>query len=121
MEELLNPQHPHAKYHAQQLQTLRELPEGQREETARLFRLGNASYRYHQLAAAAEPTETDFEEWLTGLPDGMRRAMQREGFEQCRTSQSFTRYVLEKRDVGYDDFLKSILSPADWAYQRQFA
>lgn len=121
MEELLNPRHPHLEFHEQQLQALQALPAEQQAEMARLFRLGNASYRYHQLAAQAEPTETDFEEWLTGLPDRMRRAMQAEGFAKCRTTQSFTRYVLEKRDIGYAEFMQSVLQPDDWAYEQQLA
>lgn len=121
MAELLHPRHPHPKFHAQQLQALRALPPEQQAELARLFRLGNASYRYHQLAAQATPTETDFEEWLTGLPDRLRRAMQKEGFAKCRTTQSFTRYVLEKRDIGYAEFMQSVLLPDDWAYEQQLA
>lgn len=50
MKELLQPRHPLDKQHQAQLQTLQQLPESQRAEMAQLFRLGNATYRYQQLA-----------------------------------------------------------------------
>lgn len=80
MEELLQPRHPLDKNHQAQLQALQQLPESQRAEMARLFRLGNATYRYQQLADG-EVTEQDYQHWLEGLPERFRRAMEREGFE----------------------------------------
>lgn len=46
MENLLQPRHQLDKYYQSQLEFLDALPEEQRIEHARLFRLGNASYRY---------------------------------------------------------------------------
>ncbi|MBC6992171.1 hypothetical protein [Hymenobacter sp. BT491] len=118
MEELLQPRHPLDKNHQAQLQALQQLPESQRAEMARLFRLGNATYRYQQLAAG-EVTVADYQDWLEGLPERMRRAMDKEGFEGCKTSLALRRHALERRDVGYGEFMQSILSPEDWAFEQQ--
>lgn len=120
MEELLHPRHPLDKYHQAQLDFLATLPEAQRAYHARLFRLGNASYRYQQQAAGAV-TEDDFRHWLAGLPEKMRAAMERDGFEASKHSLPLRRHALERRDLGYDAFLQAILSPEDWAYQQEVA
>lgn len=120
MEELLHPRHPLDKYHQSQLEFLAALPEAQRVYHARLFRLGNASYRYQQ-QAAGEVTEDDFHHWLEGLPEKMRAAMERDGFEASKHSLPLRRHALERRDLGYDAFLQAILSPEDWAYQQELA
>ncbi|MGI4864373.1 MAG: hypothetical protein ACRYFZ_10665 [Janthinobacterium lividum] len=96
------------------------LPEVQRAYHARLFRLGNASYRYQQQAEGAV-TEDDFRHWLEGLPERMRVAMERDGFEASQNSLPLRRHALERRDLGHDAFLQAILSPEDWAYQQELA
>ena len=120
MEELLHPRHPLDKYHQSQLEFLAALPEAQRVYHAQLFRLGNASYRYQQ-QAEGEVTEDDFRHWLDGLPEKMRVAMARDGFEASKNSLPLRRHALERRDLGYDAFLQAILSPEDWAYQQELA
>ncbi|MGI4872556.1 MAG: hypothetical protein ACRYFX_15440 [Janthinobacterium lividum] len=120
MEELLHPRHPLAKYHQSQLDFLAALPEAQRVYQARLFRLGNANYRYQQ-QAAGEVKEDDFYHWLEGLPEKMRLAMEREGFAASKHSLPLRRHALERRDLGYEAFLQAILSPEDWAYQQELA
>ena len=120
MEDLLHPRHPLDKYHQSQLEFLAALPAAQRAYHARLFRLGNASYRYQQ-QAAGEVREDDFHHWLEGLPEKMRVAMEREGFEASQDSLPLRRHALERRDLGHDAFLQAILSPEDWAYQQELA
>jgi hypothetical protein len=120
MEKLLCPRHPLDKYHQSQLDFLAALPEAQRAYHARLFRLGNASYRYQQ-QAQGEVTEEDFHHWLEGLPEKMRAAMERDGFEASKHSLPLRRHALERRDLGYDAFLQAILSPEDWVYQQELA
>ena len=117
MEELLHPRHPLATYHQSQLDLLRNLPEAQRADHARLFRLGNAAYRYQQ-QAVGQVTEEDFRDWLQGLPEKMRVAMEREGFERNKSTLSLRRHALERRDLGYDEFMQSMLTAEDWAYEQ---
>lgn len=120
MEDLLQPRHPLDKYHQSQLDFLAALPEAQRAYHARLFRLGNASFRYQQQAERVV-TEADYQDWLAGLPAKMRAVMARDGFEASKNSLPLRRHALERRDLGYDAFLQAILSPEDWAYQQQLA
>lgn len=118
MEELLNPRHPFDKQHQSQLEFLRSLPDGLRADHARLFRLGNAAFRYQQ-QAEGEVTENDFRHWLEGLPHKLRAAMEHEGFEKNKTALPLRRHALERRDVGYDEFVRSLVSAEDWAYEQQ--
>ncbi|GAA3976368.1 hypothetical protein [Hymenobacter antarcticus] len=120
MEKLLQPRHPLDKYHQSQLGFLAALPPEQRAYHARLFRLGNAGYRYQQ-QADGEVTEDDFHHWLEGLPGKMRVTMARDGFEASKKSLPLRRHALERRDLGHDAFLQAILSPEDWAYQQELA
>ena len=82
--------------------------------------MGNASYCYQQ-QAAGEVTEDNFHHWLEDLPERMRAAMVREGFEASKNSLPLRRHALERRDLAYDAFLQAILSPEDWACQQQVA
>lgn len=107
-------QHPNKKQREIQAQFLSELPEEQREEHARLLRFGNDSYIYHKEAKALNPTEIDFEEWLVALPKYVRNNMKILGFELCKDIISFNRYVLEKNDIGMDEWMKKHLSTDDY-------
>lgn len=148
--------HPIEKYNQQQAATLAELPESQRDYMARMFRIGNASYRYYQRAnelavfnkqsdsaqegsvdsvddlvawlkqqidpvtesrSARELLEIYFEEYLAGLPhEGLRRTMQQEGIDKAKCSIPFLRYLLERHDMGMDEFMRQNLSAEDYAF-----
>lgn len=64
-------------------------------------------------------TEDDFRHWLEGLPEQMRAARARDGFEAGKHSLPLRRHALERRGLGCDAFLQAILSPEDWAYHRK--
>ncbi len=117
MEELLNPRHPFDEQHQSQLELLRSLPEHLRAYHARLFRLGNAAYRYQQ-QAEGEVTEEDYLHWLEGLPEKMRRVVEQEGFEKSKRVLGLRRHALERRDMGYDEFVRSMVSAEDWVYEQ---
>lgn len=148
--------HPIEKYNQQQAAMLAELPESQRDYMARMFRIGNASYRYYQRAnelavfnkqsdsaqeglvdsvddlvawlkqqidpvmesrSARELLEIYFEEYLAGLPhEGLRRNMQQEGIDKAKRSIPFLRYLLERHDMGMDEFMRQNLSAEDYAF-----
>lgn len=112
-------EHPNKKQQQNQKKLLEQLPDEQREEHARLFRFGNASYVYHQQANEYEPTETDFEEWLTGLPKNIRNDMKMQGFELCKGILSFSRYVMEKNDIGMERWMEQHLSKDDYKEYRK--
>ena len=112
MEDLLQPRHPLYKYHQSQLEFLRALPAEQRPCHARLFRLGNASYRYQQLAVR-EVTEEDYYDWLEGLPDKRRATVEQGGFEKSKGILGLRRHTLERQDIGYAAFMQDMLSAED--------
>jgi hypothetical protein len=112
-------QHPNKEQRENQRKLLAQLPEEEREEHARLLRFGNAAYIYHQQAKEFEPTEIDFEEWLKGLPKNVRCDMEIQGFELCKGVLSFSRFVMEKNDVGMELWMKEHLSESDFKeYQK---
>ena len=143
--------HPIEKYNQNQAAVLASLPEDQRDYMARMFRIGNATYCYHNkvkeltvfgsgskeeqstedlldwLAQQINPqTESRsarelltiyFEEYLEGLPhDGLRRAEKAGGLDKAKNSYPFRRYVLERHDIGMDDYLRTHLSAEDYAF-----
>lgn len=118
--------HPIEKYNQQQAETLASLPEDQREFWARQFRLGNATYCYHaqfkedstaDLNLADEVLSVYFEEWLAGLPaESIQTIFRAEGLAKAKRTFPFRRYVLERNDLGMDDFLKKNLSQDDYQY-----
>ena len=107
-------EHPNKEQQENQKLFLDNLPEEEREEHAQLFRFGNAAYIYHQQANEFEPTEVDFEEWLEGLPEAISNDMKAKGFEKCKGVVSFTRYVMEKNDIGMVQWMKSNLGDKDY-------
>lgn len=74
---------------------------------------GNASYRYMSLARGEETLE-DFQDWLEGLPENIRKHFEVEGFEASKSAWPFRRHVMERRDIGMDEYIKRLLRPADW-------
>ena len=112
--ELLTPRHPDAGCHQAQTQLLhREENPAERARMAQTLRWGNAMacyYHHHE----ATVTETDFLEWVAGLPASTQVTMRALGFEELRESLPLRRYVLEKNDISLSDFLKVMLSAADW-------
>lgn len=110
--------HPDPELQKKQEEFLKSRPDEERELHAKLFRVGNATYRYHQLANSTndEQLKLYFSEWLTGLPDNIRVDMENKGFEECKTTFPFTRYVNERNDLGLDEWLKKHLSEEDYIF-----
>ena len=110
-------EHPNLEQRKNQKQFLQDCPEEQREFHAQMFRVGNAAVRYHQEARQVhEPTQEDFEDWLVGLSPNMRNDMRQKGFEQCKTFFPFTRHVMERRDIGMNEWMKNHLSEGDYKF-----
>lgn len=114
---LLIPRHPDEACHQNQKELLaRQENHAERARIAQLLRWGNATYCYYH--HEADVTETDYLEWLEGLPARTQATMRALGHTGLRESLPLRRYVLEKNDIGISDFLKILLSPYDWqAYQ----
>ncbi|WP_332369847.1 hypothetical protein [Spirosoma telluris] len=45
--------------------------------------------------------------------------MQKQGIDEAKRGYPFRRYVLERNDLGMDEFLKKNLSPEDYAYNQE--
>jgi hypothetical protein len=120
IDKLLYIRHPLDEQHNNQIETLTNFPYGMRENMAQTFRFGNASYRYYQ-ELQSDPTEEDYEEWLTGLPDNVRFGEMERGYQGCKGSLSLRRYSLEKRDLGMLKYLKGVLTKEDWEAHQKIA
>ncbi|MDR2916183.1 MAG: hypothetical protein LBV74_15385 [Tannerella sp.] len=92
---------------------MRNCPENEKEFHARIFRIGNAAYIYHQLATSTTNNETlkvYYQEWLEGLPANIKADMETKEFDQCKNMFPFTRYVNERNDIGMNEWMKEHLS-----------
>ena len=67
--------------------------------------------------SARELLQVYWDEYLDGLPhDGLRRAEKAAGLDKAKSSFPFRRYVLERHDIGMDDYLRQHLSEEDYAF-----
>jgi hypothetical protein len=106
--------HPDEECNKAQAKFLAECPPNDRRFHELMFIVGNATYRYHQEAKKFEPSVEDWSVWIEGLKEPIKKEMQRKGFEESKSILSFTRYVMEKNDVGLEEYLKQSLSPKDF-------
>ncbi|PRY13782.1 hypothetical protein CLV24_105152 [Pontibacter ummariensis] len=115
---MIKVKHPLERCNRTQEETITKLPEAERRFHELMFSYGNAVYRYHQAAAAHEPSHQDYEEWLEGLPLNIARDMAAKGFVWCRTVLSFTRYVQEKNDVGQEEYVRDLMGEEEFEEYR---
>lgn len=104
---MIKVKHPLESCNQQQETLINACPQEQKRYHELLFNYGNAVYRYHALAT--EPTELDFEEWLEGLPVNISKGMREKGYEACKSTLSFTRYVNEKNDLGLKEYVIELM------------
>ena len=61
-----------------------------------------------------------FEEYIAGLPsDSIRHAERARGLDDARRGFPFRRYVLERHDMGMDEYLRLHLSAEDYAFHKE--
>jgi hypothetical protein len=113
LEELIYIKHPHKQTGENQIDFLLSRVDDNFDFWLLSMNFGNASYRYMSLARGEETIE-DFEEWLEGLPENIRKHFEEEGFEASKSAWPFRRHVMERRDIGMDEYIKRLLRPADW-------
>ena len=101
---MIKVKHPEEKINLNQEDFLRNIPENDKEYHSILFSYGNAAMLFYSLPI--EPTQQDYSEWLNGIPqENIKNDMKAKGFEFCKTSLPFSRYVREKNDIGLDRFI----------------
>jgi hypothetical protein len=113
--------HPNIKAQKTQDDFLLQCMEDERAYHARIFRIGNAAYRYHQHSnnVNEELQRIYYQEWLDGLPENIQKDMKLKGFENCKTMFPFTRYVNERTDIGMDEWMKQHLSEEDYIFYKK--
>jgi hypothetical protein len=82
---LISVKHPEEKCNISQAEFLANCPADQRRFHELLFSYGNSAYLYHQQGKDFEPSKHDFEEWLEGLPENVRREMQHKDSNHAKT------------------------------------
>jgi hypothetical protein len=75
--------HPNPLLHQKQLERLDGLPEAEKPEYTRMLCLGNAAMHYY--VNDAEPTEDDYNHWLSELPENIRASMIKKGYQDCKS------------------------------------
>lgn len=116
---MIKVKHPVERCNAIQAAFLEQCPADQRRFHELFYTYANISYRYHEQTREFVPTLQDYEEWLEGLPENIRKGMREKGFEGCKNVLSFTRYVLEKHDIGLEEYIKQNMDPVDYAEFRE--
>lgn len=111
---MIKVRHPLDHCNRTQEETVQQLPEDRRRFQELFYSYANAVYRYHQEAAAHNPTHQDYEEWLGGLTPGIASVMAEKGFKECQTMLSFTRYVQEKHDVGQEAYVRGLMGDQEY-------
>lgn len=108
--------HPDKKVQKRQKEFLSQCPSDDREFYEMAMRIGNACVVYSQLANDASPEflEMCYYEWLEGLKPNIRKVMEKSGFDYCKNTLPFLRYVNERKDIGLKDWLKQHLSETDF-------
>lgn len=53
-----------------------------------------------------------------GTPENISKDMKEKGFEYCKRSLPFTRYINEKNDIGMDEFVKSLMGEEYEEYKK---
>lgn len=110
---MIKVKHPHPECNIAQEKYLANCPQEDRRFHELLFTYGNITYRYHRDAGRLDPIEEDFKEWLQGLPENIRNKMQTDGFEACKKVLSFTRYIMEKNEIGIEEYIQLHMDPED--------
>lgn len=69
--------------------------------------------------SAREILQIYWQEYLDGLTDDrLRRSEKETGLDKAKSSLPFRRYVLERHNIGMDEFLRLNLSTEDYAFHR---
>ncbi|WP_051397876.1 hypothetical protein [Runella limosa] len=113
LEKLIYVKHPSLQIRENQIDSLLSKGDDNFDFWLLSMNFGNACYRYMSLARGEETIE-DFEEWLEGLPENIRKHFEEQGFEASKSAWPFRRHVMERRDIGMDEYIKGLLHPADW-------
>ena len=88
----------------------------ERESHAQLFRIGNAAMHYYVDAKYFQPSPTDRREWLEGVREPLRSQFRSADSRHVKDNWRSSVTLLEKNDSGMTEFMKTHLSPKDFAF-----
>jgi hypothetical protein len=81
-----------------------------------LLRIGHTCSDYYRQLNPKEITEEEFNIWADSLQEPMRGVMKKDGLDLCRKVLNLQRFILELRDKGMEEYLKSNLTKEDYRY-----
>ena len=81
-----------------------------------LLRVGRATTDYYKQLNPKTLTEEDFKLWIDSLEEPMRGVFSKKDLESCRTVLNFQRFILELRDKGLEEYLKTNLTEEELSY-----
>jgi len=110
---MISVKHPIEGCNEEQELFLSKCPESKRRIHELFFTLGNATFQYHRRAKEYKPDKADWDEWIECLEGPVKSGMNKLGFEKGRLALPFTRYVLERNDIGLDEFLANTVPAED--------
>ena len=106
---MINPKHPLEYQHNQQEFFLKHLPEKDKEYHTLRIAYSNAVYLYYRLQLNAS-IYYSYKEWLNGITDEkLRNTMRLKGYEACKNTFSFKRFMYNKRNISEEDYIKEIM------------
>ena len=106
------------RFNYRQLKMLEQVPQEEKAWHELVFRVGNTTYYYFQHIRQAEPTEEEFADWFTSLPENTREEMKSQGFQICKKMPPFIWYVRNKRDDQMDPWMRQHLAEKDYQWWR---
>jgi len=109
-------EHPNPDCRKAQQEFLEKCPPELLEFHSLLFKVGNITHWYYEETKNVPDKILSeyYKEWLVGLPDNIRTDMKSKGFDYCKNTIPFLRYVNERQDIGFDEWIKKYLSPTDY-------
>src|ERR1035437_5670970 len=78
--------------------------------------IGEIVIAYFNQVSPFNPTKNEFNLWIDSLHDPYKSFFTKKGLKNCLDQMNFLRFVLELRDYGMDDFMKTHLTDEDYKF-----
>lgn len=118
-DKLVYVKHPDEDIWETQLNFLEACPADEFEFRRLFLNYGNATCHYDEIASGVISLH-DYEDWLEGLPEKIAAAFRQKGFEGSKSTLPLLRHVMERRDVGMDEFVAGLLKQEDLDKWKQY-
>jgi hypothetical protein len=98
----------------EQKEFLKTCPPEQQQQRAALLAYRNLFQQYRRQEQQYQPTEEDFTRWLATLPRHIAWFMRAHGFEGCKHTPLFMRFVRRKYEQDLSTYLQQYMSPHEY-------